>query len=218
MRDKHWDPKLNGVDWQAVHDELRPKIEKAATMDEARAVMSDMVRRLKQTHFGIVAGEAYKELDQEDDDGKATPLEGDPGLDLRMRGWPRPGDLRDPGFARRRQRREAGLGNSAHRQARIWRPRWPKSARQLGSPMLDELVETRSVLARLEGPIEKTVEVEFLDGDGRKVTLKTGAHRPARRRDRRGHAAAAAFLGGCPQDPTRILAMCNSTCSSSRKR
>jgi predicted metalloprotease with PDZ domain len=84
VRDKHWDPKLNGVDWQAVHDELRPKIEKAATMDEARAVMSDMVRRLKQTHFGIVASEAYKELDQEDYDGKATPLDGDPGLDLRI--------------------------------------------------------------------------------------------------------------------------------------
>jgi carboxyl-terminal processing protease len=64
VRDKHWDPKLNGVDWQAVHDELRPKVEKAATMDEARAVMSDMLRRLKQTHFGIVASEAYKELDQ----------------------------------------------------------------------------------------------------------------------------------------------------------
>src|ERR1035441_7993528 len=48
VRDKHWDPKLNGVDWQAIHDELRPKVEKAASLDEARGVMSDMLGRLKQ--------------------------------------------------------------------------------------------------------------------------------------------------------------------------
>ena len=53
VRDKHWDPKLGGLDWPAIHDELRPKVEKAATLDEARAVMSDMLGRLKQTHFGI---------------------------------------------------------------------------------------------------------------------------------------------------------------------
>ena len=171
VRDKHWDPKLNGVDWQAVHDELRPKIEKAATMDEARAVMSDMVRRLKQTHFGIVASEAYKELDQEDYDGKATPLDGDPGLDLRI----------VDGHAL-----VTFVTPDSPAAANGVRPGWEilciagkdlapalaKVREATGAPMLDELVETRSVLARLEGPIEKTVEVEFLDGDGRKVTLK----------------------------------------------
>jgi carboxyl-terminal processing protease len=33
---------------------------------------------------------------------------------------------------------------------------------------------------RLEGPLDKTVEVEFLDGNDRKVTLEAGTHRPAR--------------------------------------
>src|ERR1700722_16744919 len=61
VRDKHWDPKLNGVNWQAVHDELRPKIEKAPTMDNARDVMSDMLDRLHQTHFAIIPVETYKE-------------------------------------------------------------------------------------------------------------------------------------------------------------
>ena len=84
VRDKHWDPKLNGVDWQAVHDELRPKVERAATMEEAREAMSNMLRRLKQTHFGIFPGEAYKELDQADDTEKSSPSEGDPGIDLRV--------------------------------------------------------------------------------------------------------------------------------------
>jgi hypothetical protein len=60
VRDKHWDPKLNGVDWQAVHDELRPKMEAAKNMDAAREVLNDMVGRLKQTHFGIFPGDVYR--------------------------------------------------------------------------------------------------------------------------------------------------------------
>ena len=31
VRDKHWDSKPGGLDWQAVHDELRPKMEAAKT-------------------------------------------------------------------------------------------------------------------------------------------------------------------------------------------
>jgi carboxyl-terminal processing protease len=48
----------------------------------------------------------------------------------------------------------------------------------LGSPMLAELVETRSVIERMEGPLDKTVEVEFLDGGDRKVTLELGRTGP----------------------------------------
>jgi len=62
VRDKHWDPKLNGVDWQAVHDELRPRIEKTDSVAQARAVMTEMLERLKQTHFGIIPAEAYQQM------------------------------------------------------------------------------------------------------------------------------------------------------------
>jgi len=40
IRDKHWETKPAGLDWQAIHDEFRPAIEKADSMDEARAVLS----------------------------------------------------------------------------------------------------------------------------------------------------------------------------------
>ena len=63
VRDKHWDPKLGGLDWQGVHDELRPRLERAATMEEARAAMEDMLSRLKQTHFDIVPAAVYEEMD-----------------------------------------------------------------------------------------------------------------------------------------------------------
>ena len=63
IRDKHWQTKPGGLDWQAVHDEFRPKIEAADSMDAARAVLNQMLGRLHQTHFGIVPGELYSNVD-----------------------------------------------------------------------------------------------------------------------------------------------------------
>jgi carboxyl-terminal processing protease len=60
IRDKHWDPKLGGLDWQAVHDELRPQMEKAATAEEGRAILGQMIARLGQSHFEIIPAEAYQ--------------------------------------------------------------------------------------------------------------------------------------------------------------
>ena len=51
IRDKHFDPKLGGLDWQAIHDVLRPKVEAAMTMKDARALIREAIDRLHQTHF-----------------------------------------------------------------------------------------------------------------------------------------------------------------------
>lgn len=59
VKNKHWDPKLNGVNWEAVRDELRPRVESAKTMGEARSVMEEMLGRLRQSHFGIIPAQAY---------------------------------------------------------------------------------------------------------------------------------------------------------------
>src|SRR5262249_29587900 len=67
IRDKHFDPKLGGLDWQAIHDASRPKVEAATTMKEARDLISAMIDRLHQTHFGIIPAELYKGLDNPDD-------------------------------------------------------------------------------------------------------------------------------------------------------
>ena len=63
IRDKHWQTKPGGLDWQAIHDEFRPKIEAADSMDAARGVLNQMLGRLHQTHFGIVPGELYSNVD-----------------------------------------------------------------------------------------------------------------------------------------------------------
>src|ERR1051326_7582315 len=83
VRDKHWDPKLNGLDWQAIHDELRPKVEAAKNMDTGREALNDMGRGHKQTHFGIFPGDVYHDLEACEEDGEVTG-EAHPGIDLRV--------------------------------------------------------------------------------------------------------------------------------------
>src|ERR1700693_4172464 len=82
VRDKHCKTKPGGLDWQAVHDELQPAIEKADSMDAARAVMNDMLGRLHQTHFGIIPSELYTDLDGVRGKGGESTT----GLDIRVVG------------------------------------------------------------------------------------------------------------------------------------
>lgn len=62
VRDRHFDPKLGGLDWEAVRKELRPKVEQATTAREVRSVLNDMLKRLKQSHFGILSEDAVEAL------------------------------------------------------------------------------------------------------------------------------------------------------------
>lgn len=63
IRDRHFDPTLGGLDWQAVHDELRPKVEDARSIDEARGAMIDMISRLHQSHFAVIPADVYKNIE-----------------------------------------------------------------------------------------------------------------------------------------------------------
>ena len=78
VRDRHFDPKLGGLDWQAVHDELRPKVEKAKTIADARAVMTEALDRLGQTHFEIIPSGLYEDLEHPNEGP------GELGLDVRL--------------------------------------------------------------------------------------------------------------------------------------
>ncbi len=53
IRDYHYDPKLGGLDWQGIHDDLLPRIEEAESMSDARSVMRDMLNRLGHSHVAI---------------------------------------------------------------------------------------------------------------------------------------------------------------------
>ena len=63
VRDRHPDPKLNGLNWQAVHDSTRPAIENAQSMQEVRRVLTAMLAKLAASHYAIIPGDLYKEID-----------------------------------------------------------------------------------------------------------------------------------------------------------
>jgi carboxyl-terminal processing protease len=177
VADKYWDPKLGGLDWQAVHDELRPKMEAAKTADEARDILNDMLGRLKQTHFDVFPGSVYHDLDASADDPEKDSGEATPGIDVRVlgghaivsdvesgspaaakgvqRGWEilRIGETEIPGVVARIQE-------------------------QFKDPTLLELRLSRSVLHRLEGRADTPISVEFLDGGDRKVSIRLGRAKP----------------------------------------
>jgi len=85
IKAKHFDPKLNGADWEGAKTELRPKIEQAKNMNEARAVLGDLIGRLKQTHFGIIPAEAYNDLPgAKKADGSKADENGTSGIQVRV--------------------------------------------------------------------------------------------------------------------------------------
>ncbi len=53
----HWDTTYNGVNWTALRAELRPRAGAARTTGELRGILSDMLGRLRQSHFSIIPRE-----------------------------------------------------------------------------------------------------------------------------------------------------------------
>lgn len=61
VRDMHPDPKLNGLDWDAIHRSTRPLIENAQSIEEVRSILTAMVSRLGVSHYAIIPSGLYKE-------------------------------------------------------------------------------------------------------------------------------------------------------------
>jgi carboxyl-terminal processing protease len=80
VRDRHFDPSLGGLDWNAVRAELRPRVERAASRDEARDVLWDLVGRFEQSHFQILPAELYEPAAA----GSSGEVAGTTGIDARV--------------------------------------------------------------------------------------------------------------------------------------
>ena len=78
VRDRHPDPKLNGLDWQAVHDSTKPRIAKAQSLDEVRSLLTEMLAKLSASHYAIIPAELYKPLTGADSPAPAS--EASPGI------------------------------------------------------------------------------------------------------------------------------------------
>lgn len=56
VRDRHFDPDLGGVDWEAARHEVRPLAAEAESTQKLRPILSEMLQRLGQSHLGIIPG------------------------------------------------------------------------------------------------------------------------------------------------------------------
>jgi carboxyl-terminal processing protease len=164
VRDKHWEKNPGGLDWNAIHAEFRPKIEKADSIDAARAVMREMLGRLKETHFAIFPATVYEDVDIE------AQGEGSPGIDVRvLSGRAIVTDV-DPGSPAEK----AGVKPGWAVETVDGKPLGVAIEKLSADPNIHELTLQRAILARLSGPVGGTLHASFIDGanQSRKLDLK----------------------------------------------
>jgi carboxyl-terminal processing protease len=163
VRDSHFDPALNGVNWAGVRDELRPRAAAARSDGELRAVIREMLGRLGQSHFALVPSSP-------DSPRTSGDLSGDPGFDVRLISREPVVISIDP------------LGGAA---AAGIKAGWRLSAidGQPVSSLLATLPETmaerlrqveawRLIESRIRGPQGSTVLLAFQDGSGADTRLQ----------------------------------------------
>jgi len=177
VRDKYWDPKINGLDWQAVHDELRPRIEAAKDMDEARRVLNDMLDRLKQTHFGIFPGDVYRDLDSSDSKDDQKSDEANPGIEVRVLDGRAVVTSVEPGSPAAAHDIKPGWIITHVGKIEV-APVIARISKQFKDSTLLDLRLSRAVLSRLQGPTDSLVHVDFLDAADKKVSLDLARARP----------------------------------------
>jgi carboxyl-terminal processing protease len=171
IRDKHWEKKPGGLEWQAIHEEYRPRIERAESMEGARQVMRDMLARLKQTHFAIIPGSVYEEADA---DGGLAGGDGSPGIDLRVLDGHAVVTRVDPGSPAEK----AGVKTGWEIVSAGGKELDAAIQKLKSDPDIHELTLERAVLSRLSGPVNGKLQVVFRDGGNRNVSLDLGLDPP----------------------------------------
>jgi carboxyl-terminal processing protease len=164
IRDKHWDPKLGGLDWNAVRDRMRPEMEKARTPEEALAILNRMLALLKVSHCAILPTEAA--LSVRDEGGPGTV-----GIDVRVIG----GHVLVTSVARDSPAARAGIDTGwevVKTGSATIAPVIATIDKTYAGSTLRELMLSRAVDQRLHGEIGQSTAVTFVDGASRDVERK----------------------------------------------
>ncbi len=159
----HFDPDMNGVDWDAVHDELLPRAREAKTVGDVREVIQEMVGRLGQSHFAVLPARSAPDQEGAYD----RDVDGGVGLDVRVR-------------------EGRVLVSSVEAQGPAWRagvrPGWvllrsgsyaPNELPDKDDPQFRKRAYAvrQRIEGRLFGSIGEQVELELRNGDDETVTL-----------------------------------------------
>lgn len=158
VRDKNWDPTLGGLDWQAIHDQYRPQIDKAKTIEETRQLLTEMLDTLHLSHYRIIPGSLYLDLNQ----GTNQAIDGSVGLDVRILNGRAVVTSVDPSFPATLLGIRPGWIITKIGSVEI-APLIRDFTEESKGSTLTDLVLRRAVLSRLDGIIGQNVTVEFLD-------------------------------------------------------
>ncbi len=162
IRDKHWEKNPGGLDWQAIHQEYRPKIDQAENMEDARKVMRDMLDRLHETHFGIIPSSTFGEVDAGDQRG-----DGSTGIELRVLGHQAVVTRIDPGSPAEK----AGVKTGWVVLSAEGKDLAPVIEKLQATQIIHELQVERVIESRVSGPVGGKIHVVFLDGANKQVPL-----------------------------------------------
>jgi carboxyl-terminal processing protease len=160
VRDTHFDPSFDRATWDRAREELRPKAVAAKTPGELRGILREMLGRLGLSHFAVIAASP-------DAPGEHEDLNGRPGFEVRLID---------------KQLVVTAVDQDSAAAAAGVHPGWivdavggVPMARTL-APIADGAPERiaqfeawRLSLTQLRGPASSTLDVTFIDGDGRPV-------------------------------------------------
>ena len=169
IRDTHFDKTFNGVDWDAVRIELRPRAEAAKTAGELRGVINSMLMRLGQSHFALIPGSVEPSVADGSNAGVREDSSADPGFDLRLVG----SDIVVTVIDKGRGAESAGVQPGWRLTSIAGKPvdellnGLPQSANE----RLRGLQAWRLMQSRLRGPDGSSVDLTFEDGGARPVRL-----------------------------------------------
>ncbi len=168
IKNTHFDKTMNGLNWDAVRDELRPRAAAAKTPTELRAVVRDMLGRLGLSHFALIPSGPETTEDGNTSSGDTS---GDPGVEVRLIDRELVVTTVDPDVTSR------------------VRPGWRVA--QIGPAKVSELLQKlneadnerlqkveawRIAQTRLRGPAGSTVDVTFEDAQGAPVKVSLQRH------------------------------------------
>jgi carboxyl-terminal processing protease len=163
----YYDPSFNGLDWEAVRRELRPRAEAATTPDGVRAVIRDMIGRLGDSHFMLLPEAAAPS------DKPLRDTSGDLGLEVRYVD-DRGGDALVVRVEDGSPAAEAGVRPGWILRSVDGEPLAPALSRAVAAagPRLAPLEAWRALTARIRGPIGSVAHLSLVDGHGSSRELR----------------------------------------------
>ena len=161
IKNTHFDRTLNGLNWDAVRDELRPRAAAARTPAELRAVIRDMLGRLGLSHFALIPSAPETTGEGSTASGDTS---GDPGIEVRLVGRDLIVTRVDPDVTSRVRPGWRVIAVGAAKVTDLL-----QKVSEADNERLQKVEAWRIAQTRLRGPAGSTVDVTFEDAQGASV-------------------------------------------------